>query len=664
MDQFSFLSSPAAAALGYTLLYSLGQAFVIFTCLRIVLKFIPNASSNVKYSLSYVAYLAIATWFFTTFIRQFSIAKSKSVIKKTIGENPFHQIAVDSASTGSNIFSLSFLNDYLPLIVAFYLLGIFWYSIRLSVNFFQTNSLKSKGLYELESEWAEHIFRLAERMNITRSLQTFFSDKINSPMMIGFFKPVILLPFAAMNQLSPEQFEAILLHELAHIRRNDYLLNIIQTAFDTVLFFNPFTWWITKYIREEREKSCDEMALQLSDPFHYARALLALEEPLKNQPLVMTAVSKRSHLFHRIKNIMEMKNKHINLRQKFITLLIIATATISVAWLSPSESKSNHSEKQKDIDQMPTGSSAAFFTFLPFNFTDSIPDGIAPLPPAPPVPPTPPVAMAHDGVPPLPPAPPVSPVAPQNFPVAPLPPVPPAAPLPPNPLYDMRDTVPPSSGFFNSKEWKQQEEAIKKSTEEMRKYFKSDAWKKQQDLMRENATAMKKYFEGPEWKKQQESMKKSGEEMKKYFESPEWKKQQELMKKNGEEMKKYFESPEWKKQQELMKKNGEEMKKYFNSPEWKKQQEEIKKNAEKMKDYFNSPEWKKQQEQLQHLSDSSFSAYFKSDSWKQQQEYIQKAVAKSQEFFKSDVWKNVEENLQHLQSNLQKSQSDSDSKKK
>ncbi len=76
-------------------------------------------------------------------------------------------------------------------------------------------------------------FDTCRRMNVSRSLQTFFSRKVNTPMMIGFFKPVILLPFAAMNHLSPEQFEAILLHELAHIRRNDYLLNIIQSVLDT-----------------------------------------------------------------------------------------------------------------------------------------------------------------------------------------------------------------------------------------------------------------------------------------------------------------------------------------------------------------------------------------------------------------------------------------------
>ncbi|HSN10445.1 MAG TPA: M56 family metallopeptidase, partial [Hanamia sp.] len=589
MNQFSFLFSPAADALGHTLLYSFGQAFIVFICLRIVLKLIPNASASIKYGLSYFGYLGVTAWFVVTLVRQFSMAKSEVLSQQIMANTSFGQVAVDNASpVTDSIFSLSFLNQYLPWVVGFYLIGILWYSIRLSLNFFQTNSLRTKGLSELDIEWQERIINLANRMNIHRPVQTFFSRYGNTPMMIGFFKPVILLPLAAMCQLSPQQFEAILIHELAHIRRNDYVLNILQSVLDTILFFNPFTWWISKNIREEREKCCDEMVLQVSDPYHYARALLALEEPLQHQPLVMTAVGKRSHLFYRIKNIMEMKNNRLNLRQKLITLVVIAIATISVAWLSPAENKAAHSEKQNSVsEKISAVTTPPFFAFLPFSWLkDSTPKGIIPAPPPPPPAPMPPVAMRHDGIAPMPPAPPVAPLPPMpgNSNMGPVPPPPPPMPpLPPNPMFD-KDSLPPSADYFNSKEWKQQEEAIKKSTDEMRKYFQSDAWKKQQDLIHENATAMKKYFSSPEWKKQQELIQKNAEEMKKYFSSAAWKNQQKLIQKNAEEMKKYFSSPEWKKQQELIKKNGEEMKKYFNSPEWKKQQELIKKNAEKVKE--------------------------------------------------------------------------------
>jgi beta-lactamase regulating signal transducer with metallopeptidase domain len=598
MDLFSFLFSATAKAIGYALLFSIGQSLVIFICLRIVLKFIPNVSSNIKYSLAYCGYLAIGGWFFVTLIRQYSLAQSEAVIE-TFAGNLSAPVIFNSASDSSSLFSFSFLNGYLPFIVAFYFLGIFWYSLRLSVNLFKTRGLKSKGLFDLDHEWQHHITELTSRMHIRRSVQTFFSRRINTPMMIGFFKPVILLPFTAMNQLSAEQFEAILLHELAHIRRNDYLLNILQSVLDTVLFFNPFTWWITKYIREEREKSCDEMVLQFSDPYHYARALLYLEEPFPRQRLSMTAVGKKSHLFHRIKNIMEMKNHELNLRQKFVTLLVIAIATVSVSWLSPEKNTATHFSKSAASTSV-AAQTPAIFTFFNFHLYGDTLIPKAAEPPAPlatPMPPMPPVAFAGDGLRGLPPVP----------PLPPIPPLPAVPPLPPVPLHGLADSLPsPANDYFNSKEWKQQQEAIKKSTEEMRKYFQSDAWKKQQDLIRENATAMKKYFN----------------------------------------------SPEWKKQQELIKKNAEKIKEYFNSPEWKKQQELIKKNGEKIKEYFNSPEWKKHQEELRHATDS-LSASFNNDALNQQVNVqVQNALALTQKYFQNDVLLNVQKNLNSLMSDL------------
>lgn len=595
MNQTNFLFSPVAQALGHTLLYSIGQAFIVFISLRILLKLIPNAPARVKYSISYFSYFGIAVWFVITLIRQFSIAKSAIFSQGITGNHTFINTTFEQTATSvSSIFSLSFLDEYLPWAVGFYLLGIFWYSFRLSINFFQSNRLKKKGIYELDTDWQEHITRLSERMNISRPLKTFFSSYVNTPMMIGFLKPVILLPFALMNHLSPQQFEAILLHELAHVRRNDYLLNILQSVIDTILFFNPFTWWITNNIREERENCCDEMVLQSSDPYHYARALLALEEPLQNSPLIMTAIGKRSQLFHRIKKIMEMKNNPLNVRQKFITLLILVIATVSVAWLSPSENNLVPITNQKMILKERQARTTSFSTFFNFkSFMDSVPKEIPPLPPPPP---QPPVAMQQKGIPPLPPSPPMPPNS-SMVPGVPLPPPPPMPPLPPDlRSKELKDSFPSSTDYFNSKEWKQQQEAIKKSTDDMRKYFQSDAWKKQQDLLRENAMAMKKYFNRPAWKKQQDLIKKNVEDIENHFNSTERKKQIELMKKNQD-----FNNKEWKNQVELMKKSEEDIKKYFNSPDWKKQQDEIQHATDSLTSFFKSDSWKEQQQNLNGL---------------------------------------------------------------
>ena len=641
MNQFSFLFSPTALALGHTLLYSLLQAFVVFICLRLILKMIPHASAKIKYSVSFIAYITIALWFVVTLVVQLNTARKMVAYQQIIDTTALQATSHDSINSSSSVFSFSYLNNYLPFIVGFYLMGMVWFALRLMYNYLQTNQLKTKGLTAIDEEWRHKIMQLAQKLNIGKKVSAYFSKHVDTPIMIGFLKPVILLPVAMINHLSTQQFEAILLHELAHIRRNDYLLNLLQSIIDTILFFNPFTWWITKNIREEREKCCDEMVLQLSDPYHYARALLALEEPMRNRALVMTAVGKRSQLLHRIKNIMEMKNNRINLRQKLMALLLIVSASFSVAWLSPKENET--AQKKQDMKSFVVGDpgTAPFInSIFPFRFwIDSNPKVVAPLPPPPPPKPLAPVASVNPGPPPVPPVPPVD--------NPPLPPLPPIAPLPPM----ISDTLPPVSNYFNSKEWKQQQEAIRKSTQEMQKYFQSDAWKKQQEAIKKNSLAMKKYFNSPEWKKQQKEIQKSAQNMQKYFQSKEWKDQMAMIQKNTKE---YFNSPAWKKAQEDIQKN---ITQYFNSPEWKKAQEDIQKNASKVNQYFNSPEWKKQQELIQKSADS-MTHYFKSDAWKKQMEEMQKSFAQTQKYFQSDEWKKQSADLKELKAKIQDQQAD------
>ncbi len=633
MNHFSFLFSPAAQALGHSLLYSLWQAFIVFICLRLILKYIPNAAARIKYILSYFAYAGIACWFLITLFYQLWNLQNQLPYKEIISQNALQQTQFHpSVDQSFSIFSFSFLNDYLPFITAFYLFGILWFAARLFLSYFQSNQLKNKATTALEPQWQQRLLHLAQQINIQKKVCAYFSEYIETPMMIGFLKPVILLPLATMNHLSVQQFEAILLHELAHIRRNDYLFNLLQCVIDTLLFFNPFTWWITRYIRDEREKCCDEMVLELSDPHHYARALLALEEPHRKRALVMTAVSKQSQLFHRIKNIMEMKNNRVNLRQKFIALSVIATAIISVAWLTPKEPNATLSDKQMPVSKITyslIGPSAltgfGVNNFFAKSVIDSPPPPIEPIPPKPPKAPKEPLPLASNAapLPPLPPLPPTPSVVPN----------PPAPPLPPMPPVNQKDTVPQATNFFNSKEWKKQQEEIKKSTVAMEKYFQSDAWKKQQELIRKNSLTMQKYFNSPAWKKQQMEIEKSASKIQQYFNSPDWKKQQEEIQKNAAGLQQYFNSPEWKKKQEEIQKNGLQMQEYF-----KKHKDEIKHSTDSLMAYFKSDAWRKQQENLRKAM-AETKHYFESADWKKQQEELKKAMEENKKMWKDSLTK-------------------------
>jgi len=131
---------------------------------------------------------------------------------------------------------------------------------------------------------------------------------------------------------------SILLHELAHIKRYDYLVNILQTVVETILFFNPFVWMISAIIRREREHCCDDLVLDHTrEPLYYATALAALATHQGSVSTFAVAASGQSnHLFHRIKRIMEMKKNPFSYSRMVAAILIITVITGSVVWLTPS----------------------------------------------------------------------------------------------------------------------------------------------------------------------------------------------------------------------------------------------------------------------------------------------------------------------------------------
>jgi|GEM_PF-1208142 len=641
MNQFNFLFSPMAQALGTTLLYSLWQAFIVFIFLRLILKLLPNATTKFKYHVFCLSYITVATWFIVTFLQQLSVKRSENILKEIAGQSVAKQIVFPYSNTQlPNVFSLSYLDKFLPWLTVFYFVGIAWFALKMMLSYFQTIRLRTEGLKEMDSAFMDQLWSLAHRMNIYKPVYAYVSVHVVSPVMIGFFRPMILLPIAAINNLSPQQMEAVLLHELAHIRRNDYLVNLLQTVIDILLFFNPFAYQISRGIRNEREKCCDEMALKSSDPYQYARALLKLEESGQStHRLALGTNNKSSQLLHRIKNIMEMKNQHINLKQKLIALVIVISATVSIAWLTPRENNSirpgDHNNYLKNASLITANQTNPVFLKQTFEAKEIKDTNYPKVIPPPPPPPSAPVATIAPLAP-VPPAAPVAPVAPAapKSRVAPKPPLPPlgknrSAAIP-------VDTIPSVANYFKSPEFQKQIAAANKSADEMRKYFESDAWKKQQKSIQKSTEALNSYFKSPQWKHQIDTIQKNSVAINQYFSSDGWKKQQKEIQKNAETAASYFNSEAWKNQQKDIQKNAEKTQAYFNSDAWKKQQKEIQKSAEKLQEYFNSDQWKKQQIEIQKNAKKA-EEYFKSDEWKKQQEDIKRSMDSLKPFFNKDA---------------------------
>src|SRR5258708_100504 len=174
-------------------------------------------------------------------------------------------------------------------------------------------------------------------LNIAKTVKVGLSKLVDVPCMVGFFKPVILLPFTLATYLSAEEIEAILLHELAHVRRNDYLINLPQQVISILLFFNPCTQLINRIINEERENCCDDMVVKTtSNPLTYAKALFKLEQTRENDlQLAMSAIGKKYYLFNRIERIMKTKKQTRSLRPALLAMLILPIGIGCIALLNP-----------------------------------------------------------------------------------------------------------------------------------------------------------------------------------------------------------------------------------------------------------------------------------------------------------------------------------------
>jgi beta-lactamase regulating signal transducer with metallopeptidase domain len=293
--QSSFLQ-----ALGWAVLNSLWQMAFLWVIFQLIFGIFRNATSSQKSSLA-ASFLIIGfAWFVVTF---FSI-----LIASTPGNGAITSTFID---TGSNDQLNDWLNTMLPIASVIYLVLLVlpvFYFIR---NYRYVQAIRRYELSKIDVQWRIFVKNVAALMGIKKPVHIWLSGIVTSPVTIGYIKPVILLPLAAINQLSTQQLEAVLLHELAHIRRYDYFINLVIRFIQSVLYFNPFVKALVKTVERERERSCDEIVMQFQyDPHGYASALLTIERTnYLPKPLAVAASGKRNDLLHRIEWLLGVQKK-------------------------------------------------------------------------------------------------------------------------------------------------------------------------------------------------------------------------------------------------------------------------------------------------------------------------------------------------------------------
>src|SRR3989442_1351220 len=184
----------------------------------------------------------------------------------------------DRASARLNAFDAQQVDRLVRGVTLTWLAGVVLLLARMAGGWWHVRRLHRPALATSSSGWQTTCRRIAYRLGLPASAHVVESARVDVPTVVGWLRPAILLPVAAMATLTPAQVEAILAHELAHIRRHDYLVNLLQTVAETLLFYHPAVWWLSKRIRAEREHCCDEVAVSLcGDAVAYAKALAELE---------------------------------------------------------------------------------------------------------------------------------------------------------------------------------------------------------------------------------------------------------------------------------------------------------------------------------------------------------------------------------------------------
>lgn len=350
---FDYLNHPffqkLIQAVCRTLLHSLWQGLLLAILTGIILIATRKSRPALRYNLLSLSLLlfvfASGFTFFIEFSRQSQtypfvsddfLVSNSAVTGSLITTERFSLLSpVDQALSWLD----QFFSQNASIIVAIWLVIFVLKSFKAGAGLFYIHQLKQNHWQEPERIWKIKVMQFAETMGIRQPVSLFESAIVTVPMVVGILKPIIFIPAGILANLPANQIEAILLHELAHIKRRDYLVNLIQSFGENIFFFNPAVIWISALIREEREHCCDDIAISITkNDTSFVQALVSFQEyNLPETSHAMAFPGKRNALLDRIKRIIYKNNKSLNAMEKlFVTTSLIAAVLLTAAF-SPNE---------------------------------------------------------------------------------------------------------------------------------------------------------------------------------------------------------------------------------------------------------------------------------------------------------------------------------------
>jgi beta-lactamase regulating signal transducer with metallopeptidase domain len=323
----NILSQEIILKLGWMLVHFVWEGAAIALILAAVLRMLRRYSANLRYitaciALGLIVLIPVATISLVDTSENVIGATSLALSELSRGDSGYRAMAeiseVEPQAIQATAIAKVSLKDRLtkiiepalPYTVAGWLAGVFGLSLWYLGGWAQLQSLRQRMVKEVSERIHLRLKRLAERMEVKRVVAIMESALVQVPTVVGYLKPIILLPASALTGLSSEQIEAILAHELAHIKRCDYLVNILQTVVEVLGFYHPAVWWISHKIRVERENCCDDLAVSITgDRFRYARTLITMEE-IRGENIALAVAASGGSLLDRICRLTSKGKRH------------------------------------------------------------------------------------------------------------------------------------------------------------------------------------------------------------------------------------------------------------------------------------------------------------------------------------------------------------------
>lgn len=325
----ALVHTPFAAALGWTIFHSLWEGTVAALALAVALPVIR--SSRRRYGTACVALAAIVAAFVVTFWRVMPAgAEAHAAVIRTFGQ------AGSTDARLPEMFAEGRLAAMLPWLTPFWIAGMMIFHLRSVAGWAMARRLERAGACAASDEWQRRIGQLRERVSVSRPVRLLETALVQTPAVIGCLRPAIVVPIGMLTGMPAAQIDAILIHELAHVRRHDYLINLAQMVVEGFLFYHPAVWWISHVIRTERENCCDDLVVALNGSAHeYATALTALEENrwAANQAAM---AANGGVLMKRVRRLLDPKQSSRSLLTPALsagTLAVVAAFTLT-AWQS------------------------------------------------------------------------------------------------------------------------------------------------------------------------------------------------------------------------------------------------------------------------------------------------------------------------------------------